>query len=254
AETDDERKQACAHPDMKTRVMGKDLCLAIRTFGADAAGPSPTLLVVLHGDMSSGGPPKYHLEIAKTLVASGIVAVGIIRPGYADADGRQSDGEIVRSDRYSAENVDAIADAVVKLKARYKAREAVMIGHSGGSAITGVLIGRHPGVVDRALLISCPCDLARYRDMRRIPQIGKSLSPLKFVDGVPASTKVIAMTGEVDDNTHPELARDYVARLKERGVKAKFVVMPGIGHNYNRSMRDSQVFRQALKDIVAGNL
>ncbi|MGH6662442.1 MAG: hypothetical protein ACREB6_12955, partial [Rhodospirillales bacterium] len=42
AETDDERKQACAHPDMKTRVMGKDLCLAIRTFGADAAGPSPT--------------------------------------------------------------------------------------------------------------------------------------------------------------------------------------------------------------------
>jgi len=254
AETDAEREKACAAPDMLTRVMGRAFCLAIHTFGADLADPSPTLVVVLHGDMSSGGPPKYHLDIAKMLVASDVVAVGIIRPGHADATGRQSDGEIVRSDRYSAENVDSIADAVIKLKAHHKAREAVMIGHSGGSAMTGVLIGRHPGVVDRALLISCPCDLSRYRDMRRIPHVGKSLSPLKFVTDVPKSTKVIAMTGEVDDNTHPELARDYVARLRELGVNAKFVVIPGIGHNYNRSMRDSPVFRQALKDIVAGNI
>ncbi len=254
AETDDERNKACANPDLVNRIRGRDFCLVIHTFGAESAGPSPTLVIVLHGDMSSGGPPKYHLDIAKALVSSGIVAVGFIRPGHADDHGRQSDGEIVRSDRYSAENVDTIADAVTKLKAHHKARETVMIGHSGGAAITGVMIGRHPGIVDRALLISCPCDLSRYRDMRRIPHIGMSLSPLKLVSGVATATKVIAMTGERDDNTHPELARDYVAKLTERGINAKFVVMPGIGHNYNRTMRDSPVFRQALADIIAGNL
>ena len=253
AENDDERKKACANPDLRSRVVGSKFCFAIHTYGAELAGPTPILAVVLHGDMSKGGPPKYHLDIAKALVAIDVVAVGIIRPGHADADGRQSDGQIVRSDRYSGENVDSIADAIIKLKAYYKARETVMIGHSGGAAITGILIGRHPGVVDRALLISCPCDLARYRDMRRIPHIGTSLSPLKFVADVPKSTKVIAITGAFDDNTDPDLAEEYVGKLKERGINAKFVAMPGIGHNYNRTMRDSQVFRQALKDIVAGN-
>lgn len=252
AESDEDRKKACANPDMVNWIKGKDFCLAIHTFAA-AAGPSPTLVIVLHGDMSKGGPAQYHIDIAKTLAANGVVAVAMIRPGHADEDNRRSDGKIIRSDRYSGENVDSITDAIMKLKARYKSRETVMIGHSGGSAITGVIIGRHPGVVDRALLISCPCDLARYRALKRIPQKGKSLSPMKFVANVPKSTKVIAMTGELDDNTYPILAEDYVAKLQERGVVAKFVVMPDVGHNYNRTMRNSKVYRQALEDIVAGN-
>ena len=253
AETDDERKQACAHPDMKTRVMGKDLCLAIRTFGADTAGPSPTLVVVLHGDMSSGGAPEYHMAIARALAKEGVVGVGLIRPGYASKDERASEGSPSHSDHYTAENVDAVADAVVKLKARHKARATVLIGHSGGAATAGVIIGRHPGVADRALLISCPCDIPRWRDMKRRSGWYSSLSPLDYAGKIPTTAKVIAITGDRDDNTDVELARDYVAKLKERGVAARFVAIPGAGHNINKKMRDAAEYAAALKDIVAGN-
>src|SRR3990167_1557474 len=76
AESEDERKKACANPDLRSRVVGSKFCFAIHTYGAELAGPTPILAVVLHGDMSKGGPPKYHLDIAKALVAIDVVAVG----------------------------------------------------------------------------------------------------------------------------------------------------------------------------------
>lgn len=253
AETDDERKKACANPDMVNRIRGKDFCLAIHTFGADAAGPSPTLVIVLHGDMSSGGSPEYHMAIAKRLAKAGVVAVGMIRPGYSGKDERASDGSTSHTDHYTAENVDAIAEAVAKLKTHHKAAATVLIGHSGGAATAGVIIGRHPGVADRVLLISCPCDISRWRNLRRRSPWYSSLSPIDYAGKVPATAKVIAITGDRDDNTDVELGRDYVAKLKERGVSARFVAVPGAGHNINKAMRDAAEYAQALNDIVAGN-
>ena len=81
-----------------------------------------------------------------------------------------------------------------------------------------------------------------------------SLSPLDYAGKVPTTAKVIAITGDRDDNTDVELARDYVAKLKERGVAARFVAIPGAGHNINKKMRDAAEYAAALKDIVAGNL
>jgi pimeloyl-ACP methyl ester carboxylesterase len=250
AESEDERKQACANPDMRSRVVGDKFCLVIRTYGTQTAGPSPTLVVVLHGDGDSAG---YHNAIARGLARPGVVAVGLIRPGYTSKDDRTSDGMSTRFDHYTAENVDAVADAVARLKGHHKAREAVLIGHSGGAAIAGVIIGRHPGVVERALLISCPCDIPRWRDMKRRDMWFSSLSPQDHADKVPATAKVIAITGDRDDNTDPDLARDYVAKLAARGVVAKFVAVPGSSHNLNRKMRETDEIRQALNDIVSGN-
>jgi pimeloyl-ACP methyl ester carboxylesterase len=251
AETEEERQKACAKPDLVERVVGKELCLAIRTFGADTAGPQPILVVVLHGDMSSGGPPDYHMAIAKGLFKAGIVAVGMIRPGYTDKDGRTSGGSTAKSDHYTAENVDAIADAVAKLKTHHKAAATVLIGHSGGAAISGVLIGRYPGIADRALLISCPCDIPRWRNMNHRSPWYSSLSPIEYADKVPTSARVIAITGDHDDNTDIELGGDYIAKLKKRGVAARFVAIPGAGHNINKKMRDAAEYAQALDDIVA---
>ncbi len=252
AESNDEKKKACADPDMQARVIGNKFCFAIRAYGAQTAGPSPTLVVVLHGDGSSGAPPEYHDAIAESLVASGVVAIGMIRPGYTSKDDRTSDGSSIRSDHYTAENIDAVADAISKLKAHYKAQKTVMIGHSGGAATTGVVIGRHAGLVDRALLISCPCDIARWRSMGfRRPW--SSLSPSDFSAKVPATTKVLAITGELDDNTAPILAKDYAAALAAQGVNARFAIIPGASHNVTRVMRESDIYRQAMTNIVAGD-
>lgn len=252
AESNDEKKKACAAPDMQTRVIGNKFCFAIRAYAAQTAGPSPTLVVVLHGDGSSGAPPEYHDAIAESLAANGVLAIGMIRPGYTSKDDRTSDGSSIRTDHYTAENIDAVADAISKLKAHYKAKQTVMIGHSGGAATAGVVIGRHPGLVDRALLISCPCDISRWRNMgNRRPWT--SLSPSDFSAKVPATTKVIAITGELDDNTVPILAKDYVAALAAKEVTARFSIIPGAGHNVTSKMRESDIYRQAMANIVAGN-
>ena len=55
------------------------------------------------------------------------------------------------------------------------------------------------------------------------------------------------------DLTDQDLAKDYVAALTARGVTARFAAIPGAGHNLNRKVRETEVYRQALKDIVAGN-
>jgi hypothetical protein len=52
----------CATEDFESKVTGVSQCLLIRRYGAI----EPTsLLVWLHGDVSSGGPANYHFEIAQ---------------------------------------------------------------------------------------------------------------------------------------------------------------------------------------------
>jgi pimeloyl-ACP methyl ester carboxylesterase len=215
-------------------VFGGGLCLAAATFGAASAGAEPILIVVVHGDISDGGAATYHAEFARTLARPGVVVVALIRPGYADAAGRTSEGTTLgRQDNYTAGNVAAVAGAIDALKKHYRARRVVYVGHSGGAAIGGVLIGRRPGLVDAAVLVSCPCDIARWLRERGQPPWRRSLSPDFFIARVSKSTEVVAITGSADDNTFPALADDYVAGLARRGVAARFIAVAGAGHGFS---------------------
>ena len=214
-----------------TSVFGGGLCLVAETFGAEGAGRSPALVVVVHGDISDGGAATYHAAFARTLVRPGLIAVALIRPGYADASGRTSEGSTLgRVDNYTPANVAAVVGAIDALKKHYQPRRVIYIGHSGGAAIGGVLIGRRPGLIDAAMLVSCPCDIAHWLHARGMPPWRRSLSPDFFIPRVPLTTEVVAITGSKDGNTFPALAEDYVARLKARGVPATFVGVEGAGH------------------------
>jgi predicted esterase len=231
-----QRAEAACPPEsgIAERVLGGGLCLVAATFGAASAGEAPVLIVVVHGDISDGGAATYHAAFARTLARPGIVAVALIRPGYADADGRMSDGATLgRSDNYTAANVAAIAGAIEALKRHYRPRKLIYVGHSGGAAIGGVLIGRRRGLIDAAVLVSCPCDIARWLRQRGRPPWTRSLSPDLFVVRVPADTEVVALTGTSDDNTFLALAQDYVDRLDARGIKARFVAVEGAGHGFS---------------------
>jgi pimeloyl-ACP methyl ester carboxylesterase len=230
------RAQASCPPEstIRDRVFGGGLCLVASTFGAESAGERPTLVVVVHGDISDGGAATYHATFAKTLQRPGMVAVALLRPGYVDDTGRKSEGSTFdRSDNYTAANVTAIAGAIDALKKSYRARRVIYVGHSGGAAIGGVLIGRRPGLVDAAVLVSCPCDIPRWLAARGHPPWTRSLSPDFFVSRVPTSTEVVAITGTADDNTFPALAEHYAARLAARGVSARFVPVQGAGHGFS---------------------
>ena len=217
----------------ETHVWGGGLCLAANTFGAGEAGPAPTLVVVVHGDISDGGRATYHAAFARKVARPGVVAVALMRPGYADAEGRTSEGHTLgRRDNYTPQVVTAIGNAIDVLKGHYRARRVVYVGHSGGAAIGGVLIGRRPGLVDAALLVSCPCDIAAWLKARGRPPWQRSLSPADHVHRVSAATRVTVMTGSEDINTFPELARDYAAALTARGVPAHFEPVEGAGHGF----------------------
>jgi pimeloyl-ACP methyl ester carboxylesterase len=219
---------------MATHVFGGGLCLAATTFGAEDAGAAPVLVVVVHGDISDGGAATYHVEFARTLARSGVVVVALYRPGYADAAGRMSEGSTLgRQDNYTAANVAAIAGAIDGLKKYHRARRVIYVGHSGGAAIGGVLIGRRPGLIDGAVLASCPCDIARWLRERGRPPWRRSLSPDFLLARVPKTTEVVAITGAADDNTFPVLAHDYAAALARRGVPARFIGVAGAGHGFS---------------------
>jgi predicted esterase len=214
-------------------------CLIARSFGA-ASAPQGTLIVVAHGDVSSGGKADYHFQLAKEIAAAHPQAAvfGLVRPGYPDGSGLVSEGsDNGRRDHYTAANIDAVAAAVAELRARVGAARAIGIGHSGGAATFGVIAGRNPGVLDGVLLLACPCDIPRWRSANNAQPWPASLSPTAFVPTVPAGTRVALAVGTNDSNTWPMLSENHVAALKARGIAYRYETIPGTGHNMNGTMR-----------------
>lgn len=213
-------------------VEGGGLCFAMHAFGAEAVRPGGRLVVLLHGDVSDGGPASYHLGAARSLAGPGVVAVALIRAGYDDGQGRTSGGSHGgRRDHYTAGNNAAIAAAIGALRQRYRASRVVIVGHSGGAAQAAVIIARSPGLASGAVLAACPCDIPRWRAGRGSAW-PRSESPQAFAARVARGTRVVAVTGSGDTNTAPALARDYVAALAARGVPARFEEVPGAGHGW----------------------
>jgi pimeloyl-ACP methyl ester carboxylesterase len=227
---------AACPPDSRIAdwVLGAGRCLAAATFGADTAGAQPTLVVVVHGDISDGGLATYHVGFARALARPGVVAVALTRPGYASEPGRVSEGSTLgRQDNYTSGNVAAVGAAIAELRRHYRARRVVYVGHSGGAAVGGVLIGKQPGLIDVAVLVSCPCDIARWRRERWRDQWRYSESPSRYAARVPSTTSVVAITGSRDGNTAQRLAEDYVRSLARRGVDARFIAVEGAAHGFS---------------------
>lgn len=254
--TSESDRQACATPDNVTRVVAGGECLVIKTFNAGLSRTDPILVVFIHGDVSSGGPATYHIRHTRDAsdAIKGVISVAMLRPGYYDDQGNTSSGHnFDRRDSYTPHNVDAVAEALRVLKQHHKSRRLVAVGHSGGAAIIGVILGRHPGLVDAAALVSCPCNIPTWRANRSVHSIwSNSLSPHRFVAKVPTTTQVIAITGSDDTNTEPGLARDYAASLKQRGVPARFLTVEGAGHHSGNRLFLSWVFKEALQALIMG--
>src|SRR5262249_55712310 len=100
-------------------VRGGAECLHIETYRSQALPDRPTLVVVLHGD-SPFSNPQYQYQWAQRLAAEqpGIVAVGLLRPGYTDRANHRSSGVrgSTTGDNYTPDVVHAIADAVKTLR------------------------------------------------------------------------------------------------------------------------------------------
>jgi pimeloyl-ACP methyl ester carboxylesterase len=240
----------CSAEDFDTRVSGQSQCLVMRRFGA--VEPE-SLIVWLHGDVGSGGPANYHFaaaeQAATALSGSGVLSVALVRPGYPDGNGNASTVAFLhsgRSDHYTAENLTEVGVAIERLRTKFRPKKVIVIGHSGGAATTGVLLGLKPGLIDGAVLVACPCDIAAWRAGRR--EWPRSESPMRWVDKVSPAARVIALTGGRDDNTLPALAQAYVQTLAARNVAAQFRLLPDDSHN---SAFRSEAVLEAVRELVA---
>lgn len=241
----------CELPDNINYVSGTAHCLAIETF-SPAGSSSKTLAVVLHGDLSRGGDADYIIPVAGRAAAYGAIGVAMARPGYTLV-GRASTGEPTRDqsldDRFTAYEISSIAAAVASLKKHHGAERVVMIGHSGGAVISGVMLGSSAPLVDVAILVSCPCDIPRWRASQGWGLLDNAESPIDYLSDAPKSSKIIALTGKDDKNTWPEFARDYVTEARGMGLDAAFYLIEFARHSFG-PIGSSDEFMESLIQAI----
>ena len=243
--------QGCPQADSIRRVDAITECLVIQTTkkSSQQSYKARNLLVYLHGDSSRGGSFERHFKHFALFASAETVFVGMIRPGYADSKKNASTGDSMGGgDNYTAHNVDAVANALQALKAKYGARRVVVVGYSGGAATAGVILGRHPELIDSAVLIACPCDLNVRRQGWAKNVVRRSMSPHEVASSVFKTVQVTAITGDADINTTPKQVTGYIAALKARGVKARYLEVPKATH-------DAGILgTKLLQDVVAAYL
>ena len=225
--------RTCKEPDNVTFVQGARHCLAIQTF--KLASRPDTLVVTLHGGLSRGGTADYMVRFAHEVSQLGVSTVAMMHPGYTGV-GRTSSGRAARDrhrdERYRKREIDSIASALEELKTHHGATRLILVGHSLGAIISGVILGRHPELADAAFLVACPCDLDRWRRGHGRKRLAFAQSPHRYLKKIAPDTKIVALTGSEDNNTRPSNSRRYVAKAKQRGLDARFVLVEGAGHGY----------------------
>ena len=228
-------------PDTKQWVGKGAQRLHVQAYHSSTRTARPTLVVVLHGD-APFRPPVYQYTLARQVAATypNVVAVGLLRPGYTDPRGHHSAGirGEATGDNYTPEVVAAVAAALTELRERYHAGRLVVAGHSGGAAITANVLARYPRCIDAALLVSCPCDVPRWRQHMQQLDGGeaiwqtpmRSLSPLALADSVDATRPITLFVGTADSVAPPRFSRAYWQALRQRRSPTRLVQLPGEGH------------------------
>lgn len=210
-------------------------------FRGSDVGRHPRLIVVLHGDAPFDRPGyQYRFAASAARAMDEAVVAAILRPGYTDPTGDKSDGErgMTTGDNYTPAVVDAIDAGVRQLAQTYHADGVTLVGHSGGAAISANIMERHPDLASRALLVSCPCDLAAWRhhmgELQHNPiwsaQVA-SLSPIEHVDQLSHEAHLVVMVGASDDIAPPALSQAFAEAARAHAGAVDLVVLPDLPHD-----------------------
>ncbi|WP_299354023.1 alpha/beta hydrolase [uncultured Shimia sp.] len=225
------------------------IAFLIFTLPAFAQSPGPlqgkvygsgnrALVVVQHGDVSSGGAANYHYDFARSVARANknVTVFALLRPGYSDGKGLKSKGSNSgRRDHYTKTNNKLVAQTIQAMAKQVGTSKIIGVGHSGGAAQLGGVLGLAPGLLDSAILVSCPCDIATWRSKRGKSAWPKSASqsPHKQISKIAKGTRITLVVGTNDSNTFPDLSKDYVAAAKARGLSAQYVPVNGAGHGFS---------------------
>jgi pimeloyl-ACP methyl ester carboxylesterase len=199
------------------------------------------LVIVLHGDAPGRKPSYQYLfasKVAQAIPGSRIVA--LLRPGYADPFGGRSDGNrgsFSAGENYTPGVVEDLAAALAEMQTLWGAQRVILIGHSGGAALTADIAALHPGLVQTAILVSCPCDVPAFRLHMAKSRWGppwlfpvNALSPLTTLRQMNSFTSIVAISGDQDSIALPQYSKSYIAAANLRGLTASMISITGEGH------------------------
>jgi predicted esterase len=158
------RNSEIHHADDLSWVQTSKGFLHIQTYKNITSIDSINLFVIIHGD-APFEKPDYQYRMAQKIASDNrnSVAVGILRPGYTDPANNTSNGikGFTTGDNYTLEVIQAIAETIELLKNKYKPAKIILIGHSGGAAIAGDIIGMRPPTSEYSILGFLPLRFAK---------------------------------------------------------------------------------------------
>lgn len=224
----------CEKKDTLNYISTQNGCLYVKMFKSDSIGLNPNLLVVIHGD-APFNPPSYQYKFSKKISeqVKNTVIVSILRPGYKDNEGNKSDGKrgLTTGDNYTIEVINSLTSVIKELKNRIKPSKTIIVGHSGGAAISADIVSLTPNLVDKAILVSCPCDVEAFRKSMALKQpfyrawhdSVKSISPINIINKLDIRADISLIHGQQDDIVPFEIAETYYEQLKSNNIKTKMI-------------------------------
>ena len=198
--------------------------------GTKCGSGGKSAFVFLHGDASRGGPATYHCALMRQMAQEGVTAIALLRPGNDDGFQIIAGADHERRDQDTKANNDLVAKSWSAVKNANPGERLVVAGHTDGAAQLGAIIERYPGLVNSAMLQSCPCDIKTWRAKYRPFSRREKQSPIKFAGTIGHGMPVIALTGANDGTMWPGLTEAYVANVKSAGTPARFVKTSGVNH------------------------
>ena len=222
--------------DGQSRAGNASHCVVVRRIEPPAVSIQNVMIVFMHGDnggtaeLSTTDGPAFRLANEV-----GVPAVALLRPGYRSKFGTSDGQTSYQDDDYTAGNVEIVSDALASLRELNPGVRILLVGHSGGSAMTALIASRHPSAADAYLVAGCPCDVGRWREWRnesagKSGRWSRSLSPQAEATKIMPGTNIRLVVGTDDENTLPKFSEQYVSTLKEHGVDAQLALARGATH------------------------
>ena len=243
----------CKKGDFKKHVAIKEGCIGLLPLGKIDKSKKK-LVVFLHGDRKNDSDYKikesYPMSSAIKDEKKNINFFYLARPGHKFPGRKRSVGKETSGQQKGSWNAvykkswDQIrlsAEAIKKLKEHYEPDQLIAIGQSGGAQAIAITLGKIPGLIDKAILIGCPC-LEGFPDRIRVPWE----SPANQIGHIDPKTEIILITGEKDSSTPAEWAETYAKRAKEQGLSVQLHIVKG-SHDYKSLKGLSNIIKDALK-------
>ena len=242
----------CKKGDFIKHVAIDEGCIALQSLGK-IDKLKKKLVVFLHGDRKS----KSDYQIKKDYPFSKILKdekeninfFYLARPGHKFKGRKRSTGKEKNYEqtgdwnavyKKSWEAIRLSAEAIKKLKEFYQPDELIAIGQSGGAQTISITLGKMPGLIDKAILIGCPC-VGGY-PVKNSPWE----APINQIGHIDPKTKIILITGEKDTETPAWQAEIYAKKAKERGLNVQLYIVKG-GHEFKSVKGRNDIINKALK-------